>query len=54
MFGYETVQLIGESIRKLFAEDDSKIPQWKNPDSRLSFNQRGELTAISFGQGLLF
>ena len=47
MFGYETVQLIGESIRKLFAEDDSKIPQWKNPDSRLSFNQRGELTAIS-------
>ncbi len=47
MFGYETEELIGESIRKLFTEDDSKIPQRKNLDSRLSFNRRGELTAIS-------
>ncbi len=45
MFGYEIDKLIGESVLILFAEDDSKIPQWRNPDS----NQRGELTAICSG-----
>jgi PAS domain S-box-containing protein len=46
MFGYETEHLVGESIRMLFAEDDSRIPHWRNPDSRSSLNQRSELTAI--------
>ncbi len=45
MFGYEAEQLVGESVRKLFADDDTKVTFWRNADSRLSFNRRGELTA---------
>jgi PAS domain S-box-containing protein len=46
MFGFESEHLIGESIRTLFADDASRIPLGTNPDSNLSFNRRGELTAV--------
>ncbi len=48
MFGYEIGQLIGKSVKILFAEDDSRIAQKWKQDSGLSFNQRGELTAVCF------
>lgn len=47
MFGYETERLVGESIGLLFTERDSRSPRWRIPDSRSSYNQRGELLAIS-------
>lgn len=47
MFGYEGERLLGESIDMLFAEHEARIPHWRTPDSRSTFNQRGELTAIS-------